>query len=318
MPHSQPRKMARGQRRTSAAPARQPPLPSILALLLSLSVCVASPRPHRDLFRAVNPASDRIGLPGRVLTQNDGVDAADFPYLVSLRRDGDHFCGGVLLAPDLVVTGASCVSARDSLHPEVRIGFSGVGGLGPEEEAFASCTTIVHGGYDGERLQDGNDIALLVLNGSSGATPAKLPSGGAVGGGEDMVLAGFRRVLGQREVEFRVETVLSVETEECEDLWTAHLNEVNPEAWIGDNLGYSDNLLCSISVDGLVACGGDSGNPVVATDGETLLGIVSFGPQNCFAVETPSVSTSVSEFLDFISKRGGSDHSRFENPDCVA
>ena len=39
-----------------------------------------------------------------------GVEASagEFPFIVSLQRNGNHFCGGTLIAPDVVLTAGHC------------------------------------------------------------------------------------------------------------------------------------------------------------------------------------------------------------------
>ncbi|CAD7705018.1 unnamed protein product [Ostreobium quekettii] len=286
-----------------------PLLPIAIPLILCISFCTTSSCSRVDLQRGTT-ANDGLTLSGRSLAQ-DEFKGDDLPFVASLRDGGEHFCGGVLVAPDLVVTGASCVTTRGRGHPNVRIGFDEAGGNGASEEEFETCRTIVHGGFDADRLQDGNDLALLVLNGSSAARTADLGTAGEGAGGE-LLLAGFRQALGQREVEFRVERMAYVANDECQALWEDHLG-------IADlMLGNTDNLLCASSIDGLAACRGDTGNPVVTADGQTLVGVVSFGPPNCFSVEIPSVSARVSAFLDFIEERGDRQAVVTDNPDCSA
>lgn len=57
-----------------------------------------------DLFAP--PKSERI-------IGGTSVPDSTYPFMVSLQRDGSHFCGGTLYAPDVVMTAAHCLTTFD-------------------------------------------------------------------------------------------------------------------------------------------------------------------------------------------------------------
>ena len=48
--------------------------------------------------------------------------AGEFPYIVSLSRSSSHFCGGVLLNANTVVTAAHCSVGQTASNVRVRAG----------------------------------------------------------------------------------------------------------------------------------------------------------------------------------------------------
>ena len=48
--------------------------------------------------------------------------AGDFPYIVSLQRNGRHFCGGSLLNANTVLTAAHCTVNQNATNFQIRAG----------------------------------------------------------------------------------------------------------------------------------------------------------------------------------------------------
>lgn len=69
-------------------------MPSKLALAAAIGLAAAAPAPQKDNAPLI--VGGELAEPG------------EFPYIVSLQQGGSHFCGGVLLSADRVVTAAHC------------------------------------------------------------------------------------------------------------------------------------------------------------------------------------------------------------------
>ena len=96
-----------------------------------------------------------------------------YPYAVSLSYGGHHFCGGALIAPDVVITAGHCHSAN-SLHGitgyDVVVGrhdlresssSSGGGGGG----SIRVDSEVLHPDYDGDDVD--NDFNIVILSESA-------------------------------------------------------------------------------------------------------------------------------------------------------
>ncbi|CAD7703848.1 unnamed protein product [Ostreobium quekettii] len=241
-----------------------------------------------------------------------GVDSCpeEFPYFVSLRNFGTHFCGGVLIGPDLVLTAAHCVvnAAGTKRTPDVSVGLLDIDdrpGDRPTVEEFKTCRSIIHAKFDPTALQLGYDIALLELSGQSGATAlARLDPDLELEEGFNVTAAGFGKISNNQVASrFQKTERLSVMTlEECGAIF---------------GLDFPDTLLCAIDrVNGSDVCQGDSGGPLLTRDRETIVGVVTFGPRDCQAVEVPSAYTRVSAYMDWIEARGGDEAEFVVNDKC--
>lgn len=141
---------------------------SILVGLLLLSQTLGS--------RTATGANDRRlkGL-GRIIN-GDFVDLDTYPWFTSLLTTSSNynFCGGQLIAPDVVLTAAHCTQYNEPGDIKVRIGSLQApyqtGNNGGQEVEFRNVVGIwEHPDYDAFTVD--NDFALLKLDSVSTITP---------------------------------------------------------------------------------------------------------------------------------------------------
>jgi len=90
----------------------------------------------------------------------NGVSAPEtrYPYSASLQYNDQHFCGGSLVAPDLVVTAAHCTTTP----MEIVLGRYDLDSPTDDDyEVMGVTEKVVHPDYDRDVVE--NDLALLVL-----------------------------------------------------------------------------------------------------------------------------------------------------------
>lgn len=87
--------------------------------------------------------------------------------LVSLERDGEHFCGGALVAPQYVVTAARCLDGHRPEGVTARVGSADrtLGG-----EVRRGVEQLTHFDFAGDTA-GGGDVAVLRLDAPVSATP---------------------------------------------------------------------------------------------------------------------------------------------------
>ncbi|XP_017889733.1 chymotrypsin-1-like [Ceratina calcarata] len=227
------------------------------------------------------------GFPGDVDTQIvGGKDAAvgQFPYQVSLRQNGRHFCGGSIINNRYILTAAHCVEGSSPSKITVHAGTTKVDQPG---DSYAAEKIVAHRDYSSISLV--NDVALIRVNKNIAFTnlvkPIELASGSKTYEGSACILSGW----GTTRVNGNVPTNLQ---------WINLVIETNAKCK-KSHWRVQASHICSFTKTGEGACHGDSGGPLVV-DG-TQVGIVSFG-QPC-AVGKPDVYTRVSSFNDWIKNQ---------------
>lgn len=222
-----------------------------------------------------------------------GVEAkkGEFPFIVSLQTKS-HFCGGSLIASNVVLTAAHCIKDTYPIE-EIRVK-AGLHKLADKNaESFGIKDSIVNPNYN-DRTHD-FDYAILILNGRSSFAPISLaheeipldddhlknPMAITAGWGTLSEGGGVSPAL------MKVEVPL-ISAPACEKSYQ----------------NISDRMICAgYPEGGKDSCQGDSGGPLlVEKDGKpSLVGIVSWG-QGCARPEKYGVYSKVSAGYEWIKK----------------
>lgn len=119
----------------------------------------------------------------KILDGNDVIDPNLYPFIASLRapagmlvEKGQHYCGGSLIAENVVITAAHCIFADDSQELTVHVGRIRREGVeNGTFEVFTVVEIIVHPNYEWDEGWENFDAALLVLDHKSvSKTPIEL------------------------------------------------------------------------------------------------------------------------------------------------
>lgn len=249
--------------------------------------------PHR---RELIPKSTRI-IGGRVAADNR------YSYTVSLQSNGVHFCGGVLVAIDCVLTAAHCTNkvSRSRTPITVVIGRHDLSSSDGEELAVKE--ELVHPKYL-QHVEYDNDFALLFLKkpimskvdlitlNHGGSRPRGYQSVKVLGWGDTSVTrSGGSDLL--NEASLRV-----IPNQRCNNV---------EGYWSGMHVsyqGYIANSMMCASFKDRDACQGDSGGPLIVKgtngDEDLLVGLVSWG-LGC-ANDFPGVYSRVSSGYNWVRR----------------
>lgn len=248
--------------------------------------------PHRELISK----STRI-IGGRVAADNR------YSYIVSLQSNGKHFCGGVLISIDVVLTAAHCTNHISQNRDPIRV-IVGRHDLSTSKgEELQVKEERVHPKYL-QSVEYDNDFALLFLkkatmskvdlatlnHGSS--RPRGYQSVKVLGWGDTSVTrSGGNGLL--NEANLRI--IPNQRCNNVEGYWSGMYVSFN---------GYiADSMMCAAFKD-RDACQGDSGGPLIVkgSNGEDdlLVGLVSWG-LGC-ANDFPGVYARVSSGYNWIRR----------------
>ena len=242
-----------------------------------------------------NPFGFDAGVSARIVGGQDSDQA--YPWMVSIQK-GSHFCGGVLIGNNWVLTAAHCLEDVSAEQLTLMIGAENLGSLNGAEFRQASWIQTHHD-YQSNRFY--SDIAIIKLNRSSAKTPIKIIDQAARNGltqNEQM------RVIGWGLTKEGVSSSFSYDLQQVD---VSFQSDSVCRSTYG-NLGisdYWDNSFCAGEVSGgKDACQGDSGGPVMVKAGEewALAGLVSWG-SGCAQAGHFGAYTEVAAFEGWIAQR---------------
>jgi len=241
------------------------------------------------LFSACMDAGpDHVESNSQPILGGTAAVAGQFPTTVAVMNAG--LCTGTLIAPDLVLTAAHCVSAsllgvssQEQVTNQTQVVLDTDNVFDGSGRAIRAAETIPNPGFSINALGD-NDIALIRLQ-----TPVT-----------DRQPTPINRIREDANVGIAVTQVgygvSQVGTQQAGRLFSV-LNKATTSC---SPFGASDaNLLCFSQVDGTGKCEGDSGGPSFATINgiQRVVGVTSFGDQNCSQF---GADTRVDAELDFL------------------
>lgn len=204
--------------------------------------------------------------------------------IVTHQRNGGgeatrHFCGGSLVAPQVVLTAAHCLAGRDAGDLQVLLGRADLRATGGELiDIDRALTHPLH-----SSLRRSNDVALLHLASPSQQTPVALIDPGQAAlwrPWQQATVAGWGS---------QVEGSLQSPTLRAAAIAILPDRPCSRRSAYGSGF-VPTSMLCAGTPDGSAdGCSGDSGGPlVVAADPARLVGVVSWG-RGCGRAGTPGV-----------------------------
>ncbi|PVU91152.1 hypothetical protein BB561_004548 [Smittium simulii] len=200
----------------------------------------------------------------------------DFPFATFVYVDegeSGEACTGSLIAPDIVVTAAHCLTSEGTdLFPTTKIFVSAgsVDNIKKNNNIFKVSKLVVHPNYNPKTAH--NDVGLVFLSSKVSpklATPTTIYNG-TIFDGIPVQAAGWG--LTSNEIDAKISSTLNYVDINISS--SSVCKRINPN-WTQNN-GYS---ICSLVINGKDTCFGDSGGPLslVTSSLRPLVGVTSVG-----------------------------------------
>jgi secreted trypsin-like serine protease len=230
------------------------------------------------------------------------ADPAQWQFAVAIFRKGHLHCGGSVISPTRVLTGAHCIFGFNLANFQVIVARPDLRNPGVGQ-VIAVTSGRVHPDFEQTAL---HDVAVLDLAQPTTAPPIPLATpqqaAALAAPGARLRVAGWGAVkpFGVRLSPVLKSTIEQVRTDQrCLRAYTRDLYA--PESMLcalGPKRPHPGRFKIHTS-----ACSGDSGGPLVADTptGPVEIGTVSFGGALCGLPAAPTVYSRVSTSLDFIN-----------------
>ncbi|KAJ4349119.1 hypothetical protein N0V95_004861 [Ascochyta clinopodiicola] len=220
--------------------------------------------------------------------------AGDFPFIVSLQKNGAHFCGGSLLDSTTVLTAAHCADGQTTSGLTVRAGSLNRNSGGVTSQV---SSLNVHPSFDPDVLS--NDVAVLKLR-TAIPTSSTIKYATLAAAGSDPAANTVARVAGwgttsssgSSSVTLRKVDVPIVSRATCK---ANYLKDTPPK-------DVDNTMICAgLTAGGKDSCQGDSGGPIVNANTGVLIGAVSWGT-GCALAGFPGVYAHIGALRSFIDQ----------------
>uniref|UniRef100_A0A8C0RAQ0 Peptidase S1 domain-containing protein n=1 Tax=Canis lupus familiaris TaxID=9615 RepID=A0A8C0RAQ0_CANLF len=230
----------------------------------------------------------RPRMTGRIVSGQD-AQLGQWPWQVSLRENGEHVCGGSLIAEDWVLTAAHCFHQT---RPSPPLSVCNVRTL-KSRRLFGEAR---HWGHRLVQLASPVNFTDLIL-------PVCLPKpGDPLGNGTWCWVTGWGNIAANQPLPppftLKEVNVPLIDTQTCDAYYQENSNNPSQEPII-----FEDMLCAGFESGQKDACGGDSGGPLVCDVGVwTQAGIVSWG-YDCGLPKRPGVYINVSVYTTWITSQ---------------
>ncbi|OQV15048.1 putative Ovochymase-2 [Hypsibius exemplaris] len=235
-----------------------------------------------------------------------------FKFIVSLQRDGAHFCAGTLISDTAVLSAAHCFYEPDTDVPipesdiSVYVGLHNVNEYSEEQEIRIKSVKL-HPDFRPRKLNANldHDIAVIQLRTSIRALPDRVKSLVA----KASLPSRFREPLGQvRALGWGFSNAARTVSPVLQTAFLTVISAADCQARYETNYNVSPRVLCTDSTISDI-CQGDSGGPLTISEElpsgrhlNVVVGVISMSSSGCRLNGSASIYTRVSEYVDSFIK----------------